>query len=183
MVAVLRNGQVRTEDAWSLPGEECTDAFRKELALPSLNSDVRVRETGQGWRVLVRMARHRLSGVGKSGPLGLQLRWCAAGAVIRSAVCWPTPDRQRADCPFGFGDLLAANAPLAVTSLDFGKPVWQTADVASRLRLCAVSAVSESSARTAAAPPTRMDGGQAAAQCKSTCRSPTRSIPSGRPIA
>lgn len=139
MVAVLRDGQVCNEDAWHLDGEERADVFRSELKMPPLQARVQVSETGRGWRVLVRVPRRRLAGLGGRlalrTPLGLQLRMGVGGAVLKPAVCWPPADPQWGDGPFAFGDVVERGAGLTVTGMDFGKPVWQTGDVTSRLKL------------------------------------------------
>lgn len=140
MVAVLRTGEVHTDDTWHLSGEEAGDVQRKPLALPPLAPKVRVAETAHGWRVVVRIACDRLldadGAPAKSGPIGLQLRFGVIGAIIRDAVCWPPADPCWNEGPFGFGDLLAPDAPFAVTGVDFGRPVWKTGEVSSGIRMC-----------------------------------------------
>jgi hypothetical protein len=139
MLAVLRSGELRTEDSWQLPGEEVADVQRAGLKLPPLEAEVRVSETERGWRLRLRVRNDRLLDAdglaAEQGPIGFQVRFAPIGAVVHDAVCWPPADPFWRDSAFGYGDLLAPEAPLAVSGMDFGRPVWKTGEVTSRIRI------------------------------------------------
>ena len=140
MLAVLRTGELHTDDAWQLVGEEVGDIQRAGLKLPALDPEVRVAETGRGWRVLLRIRNEKLldaDGVAaEDGPIGIQIRLAPIGATIHDAACWPPADPFWKDSAFGFGDLLTPETAFTVTGVDFGRPVWKTGEVSSRIRIC-----------------------------------------------
>jgi hypothetical protein len=136
MIAVLRDGQVHTEDVWHMVGEEIADVLQKKIGLPPLRQEVRVAKTVHGWRMLARIKRRRLLPAGLDGKsLGLHLRFGTPGDVMQPAVCWPSADPGWSDNPFSFGDVLENGAKLLVSGVDFGKPVWKTGEATSSIRI------------------------------------------------
>ena len=139
MVAVLRSGKAQMTARWLLVGEEATDEMSCPIPLPPLEPEVRVAETGNGWRVRMRLRLARLAGPAPArdpgAPVGIQLRWSVAAPVLHEAVSWPPPLPFWGCTPFAFADLAIADSPLTVDSLDFGAPVWQTGHVSSSIRI------------------------------------------------
>jgi len=138
MLAVMRTGEIKTEDVWHMIGEEGADVMTAKISLPPLQPEAHVDETHRGWRLLIRIARNRLGSHLKTRadtfPLGLQIRLGIPGDVIYPAVCWPSADPFWDTNPFSFGDVLEHDAPLQVTCVDFGRPVWKTGEIASEIR-------------------------------------------------
>lgn len=148
MVAVLRTGELKTQDTWFLNGEEVSDTQTVPLKLPALRPECQVRERSDGgWRFRLRVKlaqlRRQPGVLFPAGPLGLRIKMACAGAVIHDAPAWPTTDPFWKDGPFGFGDVYGpstggaaqAQAQVRVTALDFGAPVWNTGALCSRLKL------------------------------------------------
>lgn len=139
LISVGRDGHVQLEDLCHFMGEELSDVQTAKLDVKPLQPRVEVSAIRAGWRVRICIPRAEL-GLADGGPehgvpLGIHARLCCAGAVMLPPACFPDAPPLWSTNPFAFADLLPADAPLAIERLDFGKPVWRTADVTSAIAI------------------------------------------------
>lgn len=139
LIAVGRDGHVHLEDICHFMGEEMADVQTAKLDAPPLQPEVTVVATATGWRVRISLPRASLALIGggpeRGVPIGIHARLFCAGAIMLPPAYFPPAAPFWSTNPFSFADLLPPDAPLAVERLDFGKPVWRTADITSAIAI------------------------------------------------